>query len=425
MSSTIQASIPGRAANPRAIRTSRSSDRQNLDGPLFLIAAFNPEPAIAPGGGEDFLDLYRVHVDKYGRPGTRLLSHIERKHVTTNSIGGDTAHFAGSTGVYVSPSGELIVYSTEHTNQGPVDENGRHTVRGGEWRHREMVRPDNPTLRPTVDAPVFTVDEGGSRTLVGRGRPPLTRAWLQLFIDDGLGLSDSHFNTEVAIDYDDRNKDDFDDFFRLLWYFNDEASSWRWFAPQGCTIQASQHDIRDDDFPGRYKTLLGQGTVTAATNLDEVQSDNAPGSMNDMISAVGFSCGTYYTTPVTVSWDLDRNDSYETFGETALFSAAALDGPSTVEIPCGPASHRLDAARRELAARSRSGRQQRCANRDGIRDQGSARPRDGSRRPVRDHGRRIFRGGIVHRSRKARHPDGGDRVGRRVCRSERELPHLQ
>jgi hypothetical protein len=307
--------------------------QQNLDGPLFLIAAFNPEPAIAPGGGEDFLDLYRVHVDEYGRPGTRLLSHIERKHVTTNSIGGDTAHFAGSTGVYVSPSGELIVYSTEHTNQGPVDENGRHTVRGGEWRHREMVRPDNPTLRPTVDAPVFTVDEGGSRTLVGRGRPPLTRAWLQLFIDDGLGLSDSHFNTEVAIDYDDRNKDDFDDLFRLLWYFNDEASSWRWFAPQGCTIQASQHNVRDDDFPGRYKTLVGEGMVTAATNLDEVQSDNAPGSMNDMISAVGFSCGTYYTTPVTVSWDLDRNDSFETFGETALFSAAALDGPSTVGIP--------------------------------------------------------------------------------------------
>ena len=190
--------------------------QQDLDGPLFLIGAFNDEPAISPGGGHDFLDMYRVHVDKYGQPGSRLLSHVERKHVTTNSIGGDTAHFAGSTGVYVSPSGELIVYSTEHTNQGPVDEKDRHTVRGGEWRHREMVRPDNPTLRPTVDAPVFTVDEGGSRTLVGRGRPPLTRAWLQLFIDDGLGLSDSHFNTEVVIDYDDRNKDDFDDFFKLL-----------------------------------------------------------------------------------------------------------------------------------------------------------------------------------------------------------------
>lgn len=305
----------------------------DLDGPLFLIGAFNDDPAIEPGGGHDFLDMYRVHVNRYGTPGSRLLSHVERKHVTTNSIGGDTSHFAGSTGVYVSPSGELIVYATEHTNQGPVDENGRHTVRGGEWRHREMVRPDNPTLRPTVDAPVFTVDEGQSRTLIGRGRPPLTRAWLQLFIDDGLGLSDDPFNTEVAIDYDDRNKDDFDDVVRLLWYFNDAASSWRWFAPQGCSMQVSQHTIGDDDFPGRYKTLAGEGSVVAATNLDNVESDNAPGSMNDMISAVGFTCGTYYTSPVTVSWDLDRNDIYETFGETAPYSAAELDGPSTVGIP--------------------------------------------------------------------------------------------
>jgi hypothetical protein len=307
--------------------------QQDLDGPLFLIGAFNDEPAIEPGGGHDFLDLYRVHVDRFGTPSSRLLSHVERKHVTTNSLGGDTSHFAGSTGVYVSPSGELIVYATEHTNQGPIDENDRHTVRGGEWRHREMVRPDNPTLRPTVDAPVFTVDEGGSRTLVGRGRPPLTRAWLQLFADDGLGLSDQNFNAELVIEYNDRNKDDFDDFVKLLPPFNDATSSWRWFAPEGCSMQVSQHTIGDDHFPGRYKTLVGEGSVVAATNLDNVQSDNAPGSMNDMISAVGFTCGTYYTSPITVSWDLDLDDTYETIGETALVSAAALDGPSSVGIP--------------------------------------------------------------------------------------------
>src|SRR4029450_7658372 len=97
-------------------------------------------------------------------------------------------------------------------------------------------------------------------------------------------------------------------------------------------MQVSQHTIWDDDFPGRYKTLVGEGAVTAETNLDNVQSDNAPGSMNDMISAVGFTCGTYYTSPVTVSWDLDLNDSYETFGETAPFSAASLDGPMVVGI---------------------------------------------------------------------------------------------
>lgn len=307
---------------------------QSLDGPLFLIGAFNPAAAIAPGGGEDFLDLYRVFLDRYGNPGTRLLDHIERKHVTTDSIGGDTSHFAGSTGVYVSPSGELIVYATEHTNQGPLDPDGRRTIRAGEWRHREMVRPDSPTLRPSVDvlAP-SDVDEGSALTLSATGRPPTTRAWQQLFIDDGLGLSDDHFNTEVAIDYNDRTRDDYDDFTKLLWYFNDEASSWRWFAPQGCTIFANQDSVGDSSFPGRYKALVGDGSVHQDVNLDLVPGDNAPGSMNDMLSSVGFSCGDYYLAPIGVSWDLDRNGSFETAGESALVSAAALDGPSTFSVP--------------------------------------------------------------------------------------------
>ena len=265
-----------------------------------------------------------------------------------------------------------------------------------------MVRPDNPTLRPTIDAPVFTVDEGQSRTLVGRGRPPLTRAWLQLFFDDGLGLSDENFNAEVVIDYDDRNKDDFDDFVKLLLPFNDAASSWRWFAPEGCSMQVSQHTIGDDDFPGRYKTLIGEGSVVAATNLDNVQSDNAPGSMNDMISAVGFTCGTYYTTPITVSWDLDLDDTYETIGETAVVSAAALDGPSSVGIPVR-AQHLNDSTPLGVSspAQGRAARQQRRPDNPGIRARGPAGYRDGCRCPVRGDGRRILGEGVVHRSGKA------------------------
>src|SRR5262249_44965550 len=140
-----------------------------------------------------------------------------------------------------------------------------------------------------------------------------------------------------------RNKDDFDDFTWLLPGFNDAASSWRWFAPQGCTLHAFQHSIDDSDFPGRYKDLVGQGAVAQDTNLDNVRSDNAPGSMNDMISGVGFSCGTYSTAPITVSWDLDFDGSYETVGQTALISAATFDGPSTVAVPVR-AQHATDSS---------------------------------------------------------------------------------
>ena len=35
----------------------------SLDGPLFLIGTRNTDPLIFPGGGTDFMDLYRVEID--------------------------------------------------------------------------------------------------------------------------------------------------------------------------------------------------------------------------------------------------------------------------------------------------------------------------------------------------------------------------
>lgn len=325
--------------------------QESLDGPLFLIGARNTEPVLAPGGGEDFLDLYQVEVDRYGNPADRLLTHIESKHVATDAIGGggDTSHFAGSTGVYISPTGELIVYASQHNNEGPPEllpggEPGRRTVRFGEWRHREMVRPGSPTLSPTVEAlGPFEVDEGSAVILSARGKGPITKAWLQLFEDDGLGLTDNFDDNDwLAVDYQDWNKDDFDDFTKLLWYFNDEAGSWRWFAPEGCTLRVNDHSFGDSNFPGRRKKLFGNGMVKEEADLDAVQSDNGGGSMDNKISSVQFfptedevfpDCRVYYNAPINVTWDFDLNGAFETFGENPTLSASELDGPSLQSVP--------------------------------------------------------------------------------------------
>jgi hypothetical protein len=313
----------------------------SLDGPLFLIGARNTHAVLTPGSGEDVLDLYRVHVDQFGNPGDDLLTRVERKTVSTSSIGGggDTSHFTGSTGVYVSPSGELIVYGSEHDNDGPPQmlpngEKGRLTVRFGEWRHREMVRPGSPTLKPSVEPlSPSEVNEGSTATLRARGKAPITKAWLQLFEDDGMGLSlpDGLFDTDswVAIDSEDWPKDNYDDFTKLLWYFNDNAGSWRWFAPVGCTMQANQHSFGDSDFPGRRKTLVGKGLVEEAADLDAVQDDQGEGSMDDIISSTQFLCDAYYTAPIGVSWDLDLDGTFERTGNSVTFSAAELDGGET------------------------------------------------------------------------------------------------
>jgi len=311
----------------------------SLDGDLYLIGSYNPTSVLGIGGGRDYFLLHRVNVDAYGNPGHPLLTRIETLHVTTNSIAGDTAHFTGSTGVYVSPSGELILYANEHEEQGPfgidpISGEAHRSVRAGEWRHREMVRPGSPTLQPSVEAPgSYAVNEGSSVTVSATGRQATTRAWLQLFANRNLGLTDDDFNSELVFDFDDRSSEDYDNLPANVPFFNDEASAWRWFAPQGCTLEADQHSIDDGNFPGLYKQLPGDGTVHSASNLSLVLADNGAGSMDDMISAVRFFCDDYYNATIGVSWDLDRNGSFETVGGSAVVSAAGLDGPGNLSVP--------------------------------------------------------------------------------------------
>jgi hypothetical protein len=310
-----------------------------LDGALYLIGAYNDSSVIAPGGGTDYFTLYRVNVDAHGNPQSPLLTHVKRLHVTTNSIAGDTAHFTGSTGVYVSPSGELVIYANEHEEQGPyghdpISGDSRRAVRAGEWRHREMVRTDSPTLKPSV-APVgsFAVDEGGTVTLTATGRPPTTRAWLQLFGDTGLGLSDENFDGELVFDYDDRDVEDYDNLPVMYAGFNDEASSLRWFAPQGCDVEVDEHSSDDSRFPGGSKLLPGFGFPFASPNLGTIHWDNGTDSLNDRLSAVRFFCDAYYAAPIAVSWDVNGDGTYETNGTSASFSAASFDGPTVALVP--------------------------------------------------------------------------------------------
>jgi hypothetical protein len=319
----------------------------SLDGALYLIGAYNTDPVLYPGGGTDYFTLYRVNVDAQGNPASPLLTYVKRLHVTTNSIAGDTGHFAGSTGVYVSPSGELIIYANEHEEQGPygldpLSGEYRRSVRAGEWRHREMVRPGSPTLKPSVEPTgSFAVDEGGTVTLNGTGRPPSTRAWLQLFGDTGLGLSDENFDKELVFDHKDRVVEDYDNLPIMYSGFNDAASSLRWFAPQGCSVEVDEHSSDDPSFPGGYRQLPGFGLPFAYPNLNTILWDNGPDSLDDRISAVRFFCDDYYSAPIAVSWDLNFDGTYETTGTSASFSAASFDGPTVALVPTR-AQHAID-----------------------------------------------------------------------------------
>ncbi|MDH3980172.1 MAG: PKD domain-containing protein [Gammaproteobacteria bacterium] len=314
-----------------------------IDGDLYLVGIRNPGGGAGTGAQDtDLIDLYRVEWEGTSEEPEFKLRWVMTRHLVAKPTKGgtDLANFAAASAIYVSPSGELLLYATEHDNDGPKDSRGVGTVKAGEWRHHDMVRRGSPTYNPTpVTEDPFEVDEGADITLQGQADPPITRAWVELYEDDGFT------NESIVIDYEDWGLDDFDDF--GVFGFSDDASSWRWFAPIGCTIRVNDDDFSDGNFPGKFtRTLEGVGEVRAAPDLWFVRNDDGASNMNDELTSAQFfaDCDTYYHTPTDyeLSWDLDRDGFFETFEETPVYSAAGLDGPDVIMLPI-KATHLPDA----------------------------------------------------------------------------------
>ncbi|HXU45727.1 MAG TPA: PKD domain-containing protein, partial [Thermoanaerobaculia bacterium] len=304
----------------------------NIHGDLYMAGA-RGLPVFAET--HDRIDLYRLECDTPDcAPGehTEVITVVHGKRVEPRpDNGGDRlANLAAATGFYVSPSGELIFYATEHDNDGPDE-----TVKAGEWRHHDMVREGSPTLLPTaeVNGP-YEVDEGRTVSLTGEAKPPITKAWIQLYDETNFGIGLGTFVTSV--DYDDFALDNFDNFFDLEPRFDftraDTAKSWRYFAPAGCSILAIDHEGGVID---EARTLAGDGAVHQDADLKLVLNDGGTDDIDQEIDAVDFldDCDRYYATPHLLRWDLDLNGSFETTGSSVTFNALAFDGPSDVAVP--------------------------------------------------------------------------------------------
>jgi hypothetical protein len=302
-----------------------------VDGALYLAGARGR----ILSSDRDRIDLYRVECAspdcEPGEPIGLTVRFNGRRITPYPATYGTTelANLAAASGFYVSPSGELILYATEHDNDGPAG-----SVKAGEWRHRDMVRDGSPTLLPaaTVDGP-HEVDEGGAVALAGTAAPPATRAWIQLYEQTDFGPG------YVTVDFDDRHRDDFDDFTeleplvilgQLVATHNDKTRSWKWFAPAGCPIFAVDRD--DQGNLDEAKTLVGAGSDA---DLALVLHDGGTDDIDQEIDAVEFlaGCDDYYAAPVGLVWDLDLDGTFESTGSPVVFSAAALDGPSELDVP--------------------------------------------------------------------------------------------
>lgn len=325
-----------------------------LDGDLYLIGGRNETIDVPLVGnvpfGDELTDLYKVNLWPDGGWEASAPGPCPFTHVNTRQVGPDDplynqriSNFAAAAGVYVSPSGELIVYNAKHDSNLSIPIAGstvalsRPGVFFGEYRHFRMVREGSPTLRPSVsigEPPI--VDEGSTGLLVAAGRPASTQAWMQVFRDSGARHSVD--DDWLPIDYPDRDVGGFAELDRLGFgetrSFAERVSSWLWFAPPGCTIAANNYPLRSPDWPGPGSLLLaGTGSVGEATQL---------GAFNDTLEGVTFfhkagddvvfDCDTYYSAGIQLFWDLAGDGTFGTSGAPVTFSAATLDGPDTVTV---------------------------------------------------------------------------------------------
>ncbi|HET6564943.1 MAG TPA: hypothetical protein VFG52_05975, partial [Xanthomonadales bacterium] len=230
-------------------------------------------------------------------------------------------NMAAASGTYVSPTGELILYSMPHDDEDGFDID---IARMAEFRHRDVLRPNNRLLSATPDAGgPYTTQEGGGVQLNGTVPELSPPAFIELYDDTGW------MDRSIVVDYQDRALLELDNFNNLDG-FNDKASSIRWRLPLGVSALLRE----DDGYAGDNFPLLANGTLQTITNLGSVGFGDKTSSLQILGSPTGGDA--------VVDWDLDGDG---VFGETGVnatrgaetgispvFFTNGLDGPVTYDV---------------------------------------------------------------------------------------------
>jgi hypothetical protein len=316
---------------------------RETDDTLYLIGMRHPGGS--PFSGSDYADLYRVAETDLGE---LILFHQQTRQFNCVYDGGGgpvdmrVCNMSAATSTYVTPSGELILYAAPHDDEDGFDPD---IVRMGEFRHRDVNRESSPLRAPTSEANgPYSVDEGNTVELHGSGAPPADRPWIELYDDTNFA------DRSIVVDYDDRGLLELDNFNHLDG-FNDKTSSVRWRSPVGLNIVLYD----DDHFRDRHIVLRGTGQTQAISNLknqpvltglvehyDPFKGNGEALDFNDKTSSLLWTGAVpSYGSPV-LEWDLDGDGVFgetgpaaaygDEVGATAAFDAAALDGPTTIEV---------------------------------------------------------------------------------------------
>jgi hypothetical protein len=221
-------------------------DYQNLNlvtdtsGRLYLIGTHRSGNLTL---GADFADLFLL--ENLGN--TVAITKVAKRHLYCGvPFAGQQCNFDAAGGVYVTPRRMLLLYGTEHANNGP-----QASVKAQEFR--------TVPHRAACDA--------------------IDQAWVELYDDSGFDGDRS-----IMIDYVDRDRRAYTNY-DLVEGFEDKASAAWWCLPRGWRYRLYEHK---SPCGGRVVDLVGSGTP----DRDADFGDNRE-AVRDFGDAV--SCSTWIT----------------------------------------------------------------------------------------------------------------------------------
>ncbi len=203
------------------------------DGQLFLIGTHNDSDYTF---GDDRIAAYLLSLNLERR--TAQLTPAASRHVYC-SWGPleDQCNLDAAGGVYVDPDGRLIVYATEHDNDGP----------GGSVKMAEFRSAVAPTRCSRIE-----------------------EAWAELYDDKDFG------DRGLMIDFTDRRRERYDNFDHVEG-FGDKTSSARACLPPGWRFSLYEHD----GYRGSRRDLVGTGQLVAVSSF---------GGFGDETSSARYEC---------------------------------------------------------------------------------------------------------------------------------------
>lgn len=203
--------------------------RQTGDDRLFMATGDNTG---GTDSGSDWIRLFEVT-----RSGNNFdFTYKAERHLKLDDPRMGNA--AAGTGFYVSPSGQLLLYTCEHQDNGPSS-----SIRAGEFHSYDVSTS---------------------------GMPESGRPWIELYWDVE-GWDDDSPNKSLMFDHIDFGRDSFlnlDD--EAGWA--EEADSLRYWAPPGMRIKL----FDQNGWGGQSITLVGDGNVHFIRDLDASFIDDNP-----------------------------------------------------------------------------------------------------------------------------------------------------